>query len=313
MCALRTRVLDLQLSPYADFALFTPFHLRHMKNLKFANHILQPDGSFKTVEVPGPPNFDAWYASWRVFESTLLMLTTTDSGVNVVPIVSSASLDAYRENFRLLVSQYPEAWHLCVTAEDRCRAEHFPRLKREGMRRFLQGLEPEYKTHAPWDWVFRKAADDVNYWNRYVKEPSLVFLATGGKRNHKVDLTGPATDRSGWDGGERQSFDTPKKKRRTAADKFKDARAELNKVKSSQSQASSSRNSSQKPAGKGAGKKSGKKGKEGLFSKDREGNDICFNYNNGSCKQTCPAGRMHVCQICLGNHPKKDCKKGGDM
>ncbi len=98
--------------------------------------MLQPDGTFKTVEVPGPPNFDAWYASWKVFESTLLMLTTVDAGSNVVSIVSPASLDAYRENFRLLVSQYPECWHLCVTTEDRCRAEHFPRLKREGLRRF---------------------------------------------------------------------------------------------------------------------------------------------------------------------------------
>lgn len=198
MCALRTRVIDLQLSPYADFALFMPFHLRHMKNLKFANHVLLPDGSFKTVEVPGPPNFDAWYASWRLFEITLLMLTTIE-GVSAMPVVSSASLDAYRENFRLLVSQYPECWHLCVTAEDRCRAEHFPRLKRDGLRRFLQGLEPEYKTLAPWDWWFRKAAEDVNYWNRYVKEPALVFLATGGKRSLKTDLAGPATDRSGLD------------------------------------------------------------------------------------------------------------------
>ncbi len=316
MCALRTRVLDLQLSPYADFALFTPFHLRHLKNLKFANHVLQPDGTFKTVEVPGPPNFDSWYASWRVFESTLLMLTTVDAAGNACPVVSPASLDAYRESFRLLVSQYPECWHLCVTTEDRCRAEHFPRLKRDGLRRFHQGLEPEFKVHAPWDWVFRHAAEDVNYWNRYVKEPALVFLATGGRRGHKVDLTGPSTDRTGGNSGG-GGFETPVKRRKSTHDKLKQLRAELAETKSSPSQGSQQAPSpppSTKGGGKGAKKgKGGKRGKEAQFHVDRDGNEICYNYNNGSCKRVCPAGRMHVCQICLGNHPRTQCKKGRNM
>ena len=127
MSALRTRVVDLKASPYADFALFTPYQLRFLKALKFSNHVLQPDGTFKTVEVPGPPNYDAWYASWKVFENTLLMLQIVDSAGALVPIITQSALDDYRESFRELVMNYPEAWRLCVMAEDRNRAENFDR------------------------------------------------------------------------------------------------------------------------------------------------------------------------------------------
>lgn len=73
--AMKVRVVDLRLAPYADFALFVNYQSRFAKSLKFTNHILQPDGSFRSMEVPGPPNFDAWLSSWNVFENTLLMLT----------------------------------------------------------------------------------------------------------------------------------------------------------------------------------------------------------------------------------------------
>ena len=54
------RQSTLGLSPCADFALFVNFQHRFAKSLKFKHHIFQPDGSFRTVEVPGPPNYDSW-------------------------------------------------------------------------------------------------------------------------------------------------------------------------------------------------------------------------------------------------------------
>ena len=33
--------------------------------------------------------------------------------------------------FQALCSEFPECWHLCQKAEDRCGAEHFPRLWRK--------------------------------------------------------------------------------------------------------------------------------------------------------------------------------------
>ena len=40
----------------------------------------------------------------------------------------------YLEGFRQLVQEHPECWHLCCKAEDRCRAEHMPRVRRARMR-----------------------------------------------------------------------------------------------------------------------------------------------------------------------------------
>ena len=296
MSALRTRVVEFKLSPYADFALFTPYHLRHLKHLKFKNHILQPDGSFRTVEVPGPPNFDAWYASWRVFENTLLMIKTKDASGALAPIVSQAALDEYRENFRNLVTEYPESWHLCVTAEDRNRAENFDRIRRNAEKRFLQGLEPEFKVDRPWDYVFRVAARDRDYWSKHVREPAMIFLATGGKR--KLDPTGAATGRTD---GDSKGTEVPPKKPRNQKD--------TPTLPPPWNPKGAKGGGWEKGSGKNKG--TGKKDAKGRFELDRNGKEICYGYNNGNCKGVCPQGRSHVCQRCLGNHPAIDCKSKG--
>ena len=40
IAVLRVRILDLNMLPYADFALFTNFGLRFLKGLKFTNHVM---------------------------------------------------------------------------------------------------------------------------------------------------------------------------------------------------------------------------------------------------------------------------------
>ena len=298
MCAMRVRILDFKMSPYADFALFTPFHLRHLKHLKFKNHVLQPDGTFKTVEVPGPPSYDAWYASWRVFENTLLMIRTKDAMGVPSPIVTQAALDDYRENFRSLVSDYPESWHLCVVAEDRNRAENFDRIRRKAEQRFLVGLEPEFKPHMPWDFVFRAAAHDRDYWSKHVRDPAMIFLATGGKR--KLDPTGSATsravDRDGEDGVPKKK--KPRKVVVPVLPSFPPPPKGGGKGKGGE---------------KGKGKMKGKlRGQDGLFLQHRDGTQICFAYQKGECNGVCPKGRAHVCQQCLGGHPLKNCRNRPD-
>lgn len=97
------------------------FQHRFFKTLKFLNHVLQADGTFKAVEVPGPPSYDHWLTLWRVFENTLLMFEHDVTAGHKVPVVTQASLEEYRDTFRDMVVNYPEAWHLLVVAEDRCR------------------------------------------------------------------------------------------------------------------------------------------------------------------------------------------------
>ena len=64
--------------------------------------------------------------------------------------------------------------------------------------------------------------------------------------------------------------------------------------------------------GYGKGKKGkGKKGKKGdavIHSKTPDGREICYKWNSqhDRCRHQC--GRLHVCQICFGNHPMHSCK-----
>ena len=46
-------------------------------------------------------------------------------------VASPIALEAYFQNFATIVNESPGCWHLCQTAEDRRRAEHFPRIARK--------------------------------------------------------------------------------------------------------------------------------------------------------------------------------------
>ena len=67
-----------------------------------------------------------WCASWKVYTNALLGLVLTAPGGAEVPVVDFACLDEYVENFRNLVRDFPEAWHLNLQAEDRCRGDTSP-------------------------------------------------------------------------------------------------------------------------------------------------------------------------------------------
>ena len=51
-----------------------------------------------------------------------------------------------------------------------------------------------------------------------------------------------------------------------------------------------------------------KKSKKGLHVKTPEGKAICFKYNNNKCTNA-KCTFLHVCQKCLGQHPKSSCVK----
>eukprot|EP00435_Cladocopium_sp_Y103_P041545 s2560_g11.t1 len=298
IAAMRVRVLELGLQPYADFAIFVNFQGRFSKSLKFLNHVLQPDGTFKAVEVPGPPNFDAWSQSWKVYVNTLLTLEVEVNMVKV-PVVSPAATEEYHDMFRDLVKNYPEAWHLLVIAEDRCRGEHFARLRREPEEQHKRGLAPAFEPGRPWDEVFRSAARDREYWDRHVREPAILFR-TSGKHKEQSGGTGTGTNLAGHTQDTRKPKARPSQKERL--------KRQLAKLKEGVDTGPSDHH---KP-GKGAGKDRGKGAKrdgQGRYVTDRQGRPICFGYNNGDCTGTCPKAMQHVCQICLAGHPAKTCRK----
>ena len=297
--AMKVRVMELGLPPYADFAVFVNFQHRFSKTLKFLNHILQPDGTFKAIEVPGPPNYDQWLSSWRVFENTLLMLVNEVSPTVSFPIVTQSALEEYKDSFRDMVVNYPEAWHLLVTAEDRCRCEHFPTLRRLWEDKHTKGQAPDFVIEQPWDFVFRAAARDRNYWDKNVREPALLFRTSSGRKKEQPGGTGSGTDQTG-----EGTADSPRKKKgKSQRERLKKQLAKMREEKSR----TDNPGPGDKPGGGGRGPKRDGKGR---FLTDRQGKQICFGFNNGDCKPPCAKGMVHVCQVCLGTHPAKQCRKG---
>lgn len=271
--ALESRVVVQKLEPYADFSLLTPYGRRMAKALRLRSWVLQEDGSYRPSDVPGPPDFQAWAACFKVYAAALLMLRFSSGECVVKP----QALEIYFEKFRSLVADHREAWHLCAQAEDRARAELMPRLRRS----YAMADED------PWDKVFTACANEDRYWDREVRRPGLAFIARGGLKA----AGGKAVEDKKAEGGGQE--------RRMA-------------VAPGTSSTSGSARKRQRLAATGAnavplGNGASKRDHRGRFMTGRKGEPICFLYNNAGCSDPCPNGRAHICQGCLGNHPITRC------
>ena len=307
-------------APYADFSVMTPYGRRSQKQPKARNFLLQMDGSWKTVEIPGPPSYPAWQACWKVYKSVLLMLKHPANAATNTPaksVVTVAALEEYANKIAELNDEFPEAWHLLLQAEDRCRGEQFERFKRELVRAKLDGRLPmnlDYDESQPWVGVFCYAARSQDFWDRCVVRPAQTFLARGGagksmsKREAEDtqynDGTSSAMHRPAGEGQSRQAKRRHRDKAKIQSlqtDQGKFAEAPWNAGKASPSSGS---------GGKGGGNHPRKAGRE--FQTDRDGNQICFAFAKGAlgaCPEPCKNQRTHCCQYYLGSHPNAQCAK----
>ena len=58
--------------------------------------------------------------------------------------------------------------------------------------------------------------------------------------------------------------------------------------------------------GKGKGKETNMPNGKTLAT-SHDGKQICFNYGSGRCKKAAKCARIHLCQLCFGEHPWKEC------
>lgn len=82
-----------------------------------------------------------------------------------------------------LRDEFPEAWHLVMQAEDRCRGEQFERFHRKLTRARTEGRLPmnlDFDPFRPWIGVMQFAARCQECWDRTVVRPTQTFLARGG-------------------------------------------------------------------------------------------------------------------------------------
>ena len=96
-------------------------------------------------------------------------------------IVKPVAIEAYFIGYQQLVRDFPECWHLCVQAEDRCRAEHFARLGRK--------LAAKTGSIPSWSDVFVAAAEDYHFWSQEVRHPAVGFLARGVRSRPATQTT----------------------------------------------------------------------------------------------------------------------------
>ena len=132
-------------------------------------------GTWKRVELPGPPDFNAWWKAWLVLKTTLLLLQCVDS----------ERLGHCGEFIRQLVEMYGlESWFLIYQADVRFRPEEVERIRRN-VQITYENQTPEenaragYVSERPWGWVWGAALGDMGrtFWESEVHRPAVFFLA----------------------------------------------------------------------------------------------------------------------------------------
>ena len=303
--AFNARVVTLQLAPYGDFSILTPFGRRMSKVLKHRAWMPNRDGTYRTMEVPGPDSYDVWYSCWRVYAVCCLMLRWPQAVAGSTVVVTPAALEYYQETFRQLAFEYSECWFLCCKAEDTCRAEHLARIRRRMM--VANG-----GAQVSWSDVFTEAADDSKFWDREVRRPAMLYLARGKRGGeptaaYEEDPTGLTTKiKSQLGGGSPvENRGLRGKRRRESGAKRRARKAARDEGQSSAGSDTQQTSPRPPPSGDGHPAKRG-----ALYISTREGTEICFAFAKNSrdtCPEPCPAGRAHVCQVCLGPHRNDEC------
>ena len=128
-----------------------------------------------TRELSGPPTFDDWRRSWRVYRFSFVVLGAA----------STARLDRYFERVQQLYADYgslggQNLWWVVCLADVRMRSERFERLRRalddelESLTKLGRAAEARIDVRRPWDSVFLAAAEDDAWRDGAVKEKAIL-------------------------------------------------------------------------------------------------------------------------------------------
>ena len=307
LAALRDKIVKRGEAPYADFSIFTLYGRRVQRQMRTRSYVFQPDGSFKATEVPGPSSFQAWTACWRVFKAALYMIRHPSTGGQPEKmVVTAAVMEEYFDHISKLNEEFPEAWHLIMQAEDRCRGEVFERYRRQLSKAATEGKLPmglDFDPTQPWVGVFAYASRDTEYWGRHVVRPAHTFLARGGKSmsNRSAEDVNVSEDAraalAGVAGSVGALHRDPKRRRRET--KSKDSPPSKEAKPDAGSDKAESHSKSEHPKKWGT-----------HYITDYDGHEIRFKFAKGKagdCGEPCSQGRVHRCQHCLGSHVNDQC------
>ena len=268
----------------------------------FRNKCGPKRGSFNRTAASKSPTsqaqqtFQAWSACWKVYRATLYMLRHPQPSPQPPKlVVTSAAMEEYYENIHKLNEEFPEAWHLIMQAEDRCRAEAFERYRRQLTKALSEGKLPmniDFDVSAPWVSVFAYAARDIDYWSRQVIRPAHTFIARGSR-----NMSLQKAENINVSSGAQAALAAVGSPREVTVVKRKDSPGANSPAKASKKKQDATKASHPKKWGT-------------HFITDHDGLEICFRYakgKTGDCEDPCRDGRSHRCQHCLGGHTNDAC------
>lgn len=312
LAALAKRSITLGQAPYTDFGIWVPFERKMAKTQKFRIYTPLGDGSYLQRDLPGPPTYQAWRASWAVFRTAALMLG----------LVSLAALETYARHIERLVTQWPQCWGLVYTADDTARAERLDRMRRHLTVEAARGRQVpvDWDPMKPWSCLFVQLTKDVSYWAEKVHHPAAAWVAAGARGAPVVaseaavlnTIPGGHAALSGEQGGQGEGDERAARRRQGNKDRkvarkrrAADEKEELKRLRN----ASLAHGTNSEAKGKGKGK---------TKSKDQTGQALCFSWasGTGACANVPPGGecqsqvkRVHKCRPCLSpSHRDADCK-----
>ena len=269
------RLVELGSSPACDFGVWGPHGSRMERAMYFRAHFCGPDGRWRSTEIKGPENLEAWEVCYDVFKTSAIM----DN------VASVATLDYYAKKFKHRVSRYCWAWHLALQADWRCRTEFWVEERRtqevfHASNPALSAFDP----NRPWNSVIKASAKNVDFWHEHLAEPAAFYRQNNGPDNF-------AKPRSGVSGAAQRRARSRSRARSPSRCKVR----------------------SPSPKRRGRPGKGGadEQRPDGRYLCAADGTEICYAWSRhgDGCAENCRATppRAHICEFCRTGHRTVRC------
>ena len=160
-------LLDAGVVPYVDFNVFGPYHHRIMRKIKLVGQMLSPDGTLTQVEIPGPPSFRHWLASFKLMVNAFIMTRLLFLG----PLVT------YHDIMGDAMVKYGEfVWPLLYQVDVRFRLEL---VERKGVEAEIAhqraGGEGTLEPRKKWLQAWRDALADRDWWKQELEDNAIAL------------------------------------------------------------------------------------------------------------------------------------------
>jgi len=276
-------VLEAGSVPYCDFAIWGPHGHRRERKLRLTGSVFNSDGSFRTVELVGPPTLDVWMDSYQVMITAFIMLDALDLGV----------LHAYRDHIQRLHARYgPDTWLLLYQADTRFRLEHIERTRRNladaHQKAIMANGTTPFEVKRPWNYTFQISLNDASWWALEFVEPAMLFITRSSALSSLVSGEAPILGITGRNNSAEQTPGLSGPTNRKDSDSARPGKRPKNRQHHVDS---------------------------GKYTANRAGDKLCADFQTGKCGSTvgesrCPVNRdlVHQCARCLAReHGEHSC------